>query len=151
MTMRVFFVAGLMLVVSAALADSPMRAEAQAQLRTMEGNAHRVQGALQNARNAHARADAVHCLDSALSRADATVRIGREHVRLALVALDANDLTEARNRLRLLAAQRDASRTVTADADNCLVATIPLASNQTVVRVVVDPTLPTDGAVFSRP
>ena len=141
MTMRVFFAAGLMLVASAALADPPMRAEAQTQLRTMEGNARRVQGALQTA---------LRCLDEALSRADAAVRTGREQVRLALVAIDGNDLVEARRQLRLLSTQRDASRGAMTYADGCLTSgSLPLTSDQTVVRVVVDPTLPTDGALFS--
>ncbi len=151
MTMRVFIAVGLMLLGSAALADSPMREEAEGQLRTMQGNAHRAQSALQNARNAHAKPDAIRCLDSALSRADATVRIGREQVRLALVAIDADDLVEARRLLRLLATQRDASRSAITYADNCLGNTTALASDQTVVRVVIDPALPADGAVFSHP
>jgi hypothetical protein len=153
MTMRVSILAAAVLVSSVALADpnpsAPMRNEALTHLHSMEGNASRVQRALLIAR-ATARVDEVHCLDASLSRADAAVRLGREEVRLALAAIDANDLVEARRQLRLLSTQREASRGAMKDADACQTTSNTLTgpSDQTVVHVTVDPTLPNDGALF---
>lgn len=152
MTMRVSIATALVLLSQTALGDSTppasIRAEAQTHLRTMEGNAARVQRALIQARPV-ARPDEVRCLDASLSRADATVRLGREQLRLTLAALDAGDLVEARRQLRLLSTQREASRSAMKDADACQVgAPTASPSDTTTVHVTVDPTLPTDGALF---
>ncbi len=130
-----------------------LRTDAQTNLRSMEGNASRVQHALLMAR-ASSQALETRCLDVTLSRADAAVRLGREDLRLANLALDAGDMIEARRQLLHLAAQREASRNAVKDADNCAhgAPALVVPSDQTIVRVVVDQVLPSDTALFpARP
>ena len=145
--------AGLM-VPAVALADGQpaakdagaLRADAQVALRTMEGNAARVQHLLQVARAANARRDTA-CLDATLSRADAAVRMGRDQARLVFAAIDASDGVEARHHFALLSMQREASRSAARDAESCAAHEQQGAVDGTSVRVFVDPTLPTESAL----
>lgn len=126
-----------------------IREEASRNVRAMEGNAIRVHRLLIRARETGSKADA-RCVDESLSRADAALRAARDDASLATGALDHGDFAEARRRLSLLGTERAASRSAARDADACVThAQAPVGvTDQTAVRVVVDPSLPSDATLF---
>jgi hypothetical protein len=95
----------------------------------MEGNATRVRGTLQQAR-ARGVAREITCASNALSRADASLRLGR----------DAARRRDAAQMAGLLASSRAALRSSEACIVHVLYAPAP-AESGTLVRVFVDPSI----------
>ncbi len=126
-----------------------VRASARGAVSAMSGNSTRVHDMLRRAR-AEQRTAAVSCLDARLSRVDAALRSGREEARFVDVALAKNDVPSARRSLATLLGYREATRVAAVEADACIVTVDVAPSDGTVVRIVVDPGLPSDRAVFGR-
>jgi len=116
-------------------------------LATMEGDAHRVATLLRTARASHAPGPA-KCVDGFLSQIDANVRHGREDLAEIRAAIVSNDRAAALRAMGWLASRREAARNASFAADSCLVPALAQERDQTVVRVIVNPALPSDRAVF---
>ncbi len=143
-------VAGMCLPASTARADSDLAAQAAGMLAAMEGNAARVATMLRQARAARPPPAAqVKCIDAALSRVDVAVRSGKDDVAQVRTAIRAGDASAAHRALVALGSKRQAARDATMEADACR-AGLPHATEGTVVRVVVDRSLPSDSAVFKH-
>lgn len=125
-----------------------VRTHASGAMSVMTGNSSRVRDLLRKAR-AERRVAQAQCVDGALSRVDAALRAGRETDRTLLVALDHGELDVARKSLAILLTYREANRAATRDADACVTPPETLSSDATVVKVVVDPGLPSDRTVFT--
>ncbi len=131
-------------------ADSDLGAQAAGMLAAMEGNAARVATMLRQARALRpAPAAQVKCIDDALSRVDAAVRSGKDDVAQLRSAVRSGDAPAARRAMIALSSKRQAAREATVAADTCRTG-LPNTGDSTVVRVVVDKSLPSDSAVFKH-
>lgn len=126
-----------------------VHASASVAMSAMNGNSARVRTMLRKAREER-RASATRCLDGALSRVDAALRSGRDEDRFLEAALAKNDLVGARRALATLLGYREATRLAALDADACTSIVDVVPRDATVVKIVVDPTLPNDRTVFGR-
>lgn len=126
-----------------------LRASAHGAMAAMSGNSARVQDMLRKAR-AERRTSAVACLDARLSRVDAALRAGKDEARYIDAALGKDDVAAARRALVTLLGYREATRVAAVEASECVLTVEVAPIDGTVVRVVVDPNMPSDRAVFGR-
>ncbi len=155
MTMRTrrtgFFLLAAVAAAAPARAESDVGAQTAGLLAAMEGNASRVATMLRQARASRpVPAAQVKCIDDALSRVDAAVRGAKDDAAQLKSAARAGDALAVKRALLGLQSKREAAREATLGADACRAGTKAATSEGTVVRVVVDPKLPSDGAVFKR-
>ena len=127
--------------------EGELRGRASSALAAMNGNAQRVRTLLHKARVGNLPAEA-RCLDGALSRVDAAVRSGRDESRALDLALMRGDSGSAARALLALLGFREATRTGASAADACLSGVEVVPVDSTVVTFVVDPSVPSDRAVF---
>lgn len=120
-----------------------LHASANVAMSAMNGNSARVRTMLRKAR-AERRVGQARCVDAALSRVDAALRSGREEDRYLEAALVRGDVPSARRSFGALLGYREATRVASLDADACITIVDVVPSDGTVVKIVVDPTLPSD-------
>jgi hypothetical protein len=77
------------------------------------------------------------------------VRRGKDELAVLLSAVSAGDMETARHAMRWLAGRREATRLAAEAASKCASPTGAGARERTVVLVIVDGSLPDDGAVFA--
>ncbi len=132
-----------------ARADADLRAQGAQLMSAMEGDAHRVAVLLRTARAARSPGPA-KCVDGYLSRIDTSVRHGRDDLAEIRAAVAVGDKATAIRAMGWLASRREAARSASFAADTCIVPTAAQERDQTVVRIVAPPRLPTDHDVFAR-
>ncbi len=120
-----------------------LHTSASTALSAMNGNSARVRTMLRKAR-AERRVGQARCVDAALSRVDAALRSGRDEDRFLEAALVRGDVPSARRALAAMLGYREATRVASLDADACISVVDVVPGDGTVVKVVVDPTLPPD-------
>jgi hypothetical protein len=148
--------------------DDPEAARARAQaaqaMASIDAACGHARQALRRARATH-DARAVVCADEALTRADVSARVARDHEARAQAAWLQGDRERARFESARLAARADSARAAARDGDACTQATLPAIAaapapapapapppatpnDVTVVRMTVDPALPRDVAGY---
>lgn len=128
-------------------ADVDLATQSSRLLAVMEGDAHHVASLLRTARASHAAGPA-KCVDGYLSQIDTGVRHARDDIADIRSAIAMHDRAAALRAMGWLEARREAARVASFSADTCVVPSAAQDRDHTVVRVVVDPALPSDRAVF---
>ena len=123
------------------------KVEVDAAVSLLARDAERVRALVSRARGGH-RAAEVACLDPALSRVDVALRYGRDHAKHATAAWSRGDVRAAREEMQGLSWRVSASRDAMKMADACAPSDVVVRASGTVVRVWIDPTLPTDVADY---
>ena len=123
------------------------KGEVDAAVSVLARDAERVRALVARARAAH-HASELACLDPALSRVDVALRYGRDHAKQATAAWSRGDVRAAREEMQGLSWRVAASRDAMKLADACAPFDVFVRAPGTVVRVWIDPTLPTDVADY---
>ena len=142
----------VLLVTGTAMAapEGDLHVQAGSALAAMSGNANRVRGLLRKARVGNSASE-IRCVDAALSRVDAAVRSGRDEVRTMELALARGDGATASRSFTALLGYREATRLSAMAGDACFASSVDVVPAEgTVVSFVVDPSIPSDRAVFGR-
>jgi hypothetical protein len=111
------------------------RAQASANVWTMESASRRARAILQHARR-KGDANEVGCADEGLSRVDTALRWGRDHAALLNDAWNRGDAKVARGELARVAAAAASARAASAQTELCV--DEPRPSEGTTVRLIIE-------------